>query len=73
MIDSCFYLTSLIGIPDKQSMTSHFNEMPSAADVGSLPNGFLCTKERLMFDKLHAARVINQRVSGNSRFTMIGL
>ena len=73
MIDSRFYLTSLIGIPDKQPMTSHLYEMTSTADVSSLPNGVLCTKERLMFDKLHAARVINQRVSSNSRFTMIGL
>ena len=64
---------SSVGVGHKHAMVGHFNDLCCALDVGSSENGVSSASERFVLHKFEAATMINERVTSDSSFFMVGL
>lgn len=70
-LSSEFY--SFVGVGDEHSVRAHFNDLQSALDVGSFLDGFAGGGEGLVLHELESPAVVNERVSCDSCFFVVGL
>ena len=62
-----------VGVGHEHPVGRHFHYLRGALDVGSAFYGVGRAGERLVLHELEAAAVVYERISGNSRFVVVGL
>ena len=72
VIDARGNISPLIGIAHHNSMRAHFHQMTGRANIAPLADSILGAGERLVFNQLHATRMINESITRNTRDALIG-